>query len=684
MENGVADDHQFSDEEGYVENVPDAELVPDVLEQRPTENDTTDNIIIIDGVPIVGQDRVDKLRTFLLKKILDKLGKLVEHYIPTDEDGQTCGYMFLQFETAKMAEEAVAVLNGYKMDKQHTFIVNKFSDLEKYKEVSDTWEKPTPRPYKDHGDLTAWLQNSDCLDQFAVLYEDGEKAAVFLNTAGEPMVLQEKQRWTETTVRWSPQGTFMATFHEKGVAIWGGEKFEQINRYPHQNVSCIDFSPCERYLVTYSIPRNRYMEPVDAIRIWNVRTGEMKRAFPGGDSSVKTWPYFKWSCGDEYFAVTKGESIYIYEMPSCQLLDKKSVRIEGLKGFEWSPSQPMIAYWLAEREQIPARVGLMQIPEKVDVRSKNLFNVAEARIYFQKQGYYLCMKVNRYSRKKQDKDGEVQYSGITHNLELFHLKKKEIPNDTVEIKNPIRAFAWDPCSSKFIVIAGEIRHSIFIYSAKSPGAPLKTIEAKTHLNAIFWAPSGVYCLIAGLRLQPGQMAGPLMFLDTNELSVIHNQEHTGLTDVEWDPTGRYVTTCVSSINGKGDFGYMMWNFQGQLRVRRPMDRFVSLSWRPRPPSLLTDFQKREIKRNIKKYTARFEERDRQSQSKTSKEILERRRALKDDFSDWKDERFRDYDDFIDERDDLRDMENEALADADMDEETIEFLVREDNEIVKQE
>lgn len=54
------------------------------------------------------------------------------------------------------------------------------------------------------------------------------------------------QRWTETYVRWSPKGTYLATFHPRGIALWGGENFKQIQRFSHQGVSLIDFSPCER------------------------------------------------------------------------------------------------------------------------------------------------------------------------------------------------------------------------------------------------------------------------------------------------------------------------------------------------------------------------------------------------------------------------------------------------------
>ena len=54
------------------------------------------------------------------------------------------------------------------------------------------------------------------------------------------------QRWTEPYVRWSPKGTYLATFHQRGIALWGGDKFKQIQRFSHQGVQLIDFSPWER------------------------------------------------------------------------------------------------------------------------------------------------------------------------------------------------------------------------------------------------------------------------------------------------------------------------------------------------------------------------------------------------------------------------------------------------------
>ena len=43
-----------------------------------------------------------------------------------------CRYIFLEYRNPRDAQEAVATANGYKLDKQHTFIVNLFSDFDKY------------------------------------------------------------------------------------------------------------------------------------------------------------------------------------------------------------------------------------------------------------------------------------------------------------------------------------------------------------------------------------------------------------------------------------------------------------------------------------------------------------------------------------------------------------------------
>ena len=108
------------------------------------------------------------------------------------------------------------------------------------------------------------------------------------------------QRWTETLVRWSPLGTYLATFHAKGIALWGGEKFQQIVRFSHPGVQFIDFSPCEKYLVTFSpLADSRATDEPQAIIIWDVLSG----------------------------AKMGVDVLSVYETPSFGLLDKKSIKV---------------------------------------------------------------------------------------------------------------------------------------------------------------------------------------------------------------------------------------------------------------------------------------------------------------------------------------------------------------------
>jgi len=42
---------------------------------------------------------------------------------------------------------------------------------------------------------------------------------------------------------------------------------------------------------------------------------------------------------------------------------------------------------------VPARVTLMEMPSRNEVRVKNLFSVADCKMHWQKSGDYLCVKV---------------------------------------------------------------------------------------------------------------------------------------------------------------------------------------------------------------------------------------------------------------------------------------------------
>lgn len=99
----------------------------------------------------------------------------------------------------------------------------------------------------------------------------------------------KNEAWTKQYVQWSNKGSYLATFHDQGIMLWGGDNFENAGRFGHRRVRAIDFSPCETYLVTFSD------EERGKVIVWDILLGKKKREFVGKSK-------FKWSFDDKYFA----------------------------------------------------------------------------------------------------------------------------------------------------------------------------------------------------------------------------------------------------------------------------------------------------------------------------------------------------------------------------------------------
>ncbi|XP_057666808.1 eukaryotic translation initiation factor 3 subunit B [Diorhabda carinulata] len=667
----------FSDPEGYEDDISDEELLGDILKEKPKETDGVESVIVVDGVPQVGPNRIDKLKS-VINKIFVKFGPIINEFYPVNSEGHTKGYIFIEYSSPNHAAEAVKHTNNFKLDKQHTFQVNIFTDFNKYEQIPNKWEPPEPQPYQGQADLHFYLLEPDAYDQFAVVTAQGQSVQIWQNTQPDPTIVEARNNWGQTYIKWSPVGTFLATFHKLGIALWAGPSFSQYKKFSHANVQFIDFSPCEKYIVTYSPQGDPHYPEQKRIIIWDIRTGIEKRSFnPEGPTA---WPIFRWSHDDKYFARIgqNNDALQVYETPSFGLLDKKSIKINGIRDFNWSPTDNVVAYWVAEDKDVPASVTLLELPNRNEIRKKNLFNVADCKIHWQKSGDYLCVKVDRYSKVRKEKN-EMKYSGMYCNFEIFHMKEKQIPVDSVECKEPIQAFAWEPVGSKFAMIHGESPNiNVSFYEVRVGQAPilLKKFE-KRACNHLFWSPSGQFIVLAGLGSNGG---GSLEFVDTHEFLVMNTTDHYQMSDVEWDPTGRYVVTGVSFWKTKVDTGYWIWSFQGKILKRVNLEKFAQILWRPRPPSLLSEEKQKEIKKNLKKYYPQFESKDRMRQSKASKELIEKRAALMEKFQSYREERIQEYLEHKARRLQLRNNIDTDELDADtenVEEEVVEFFIKEE-------
>ena len=69
---GKTQEPDFNDPEGFVDNVDDDVLMEDLIRQKPKESDGMDSVIVVDGIPSVSSERLDKLKG-VVRKIYGKV-----------------------------------------------------------------------------------------------------------------------------------------------------------------------------------------------------------------------------------------------------------------------------------------------------------------------------------------------------------------------------------------------------------------------------------------------------------------------------------------------------------------------------------------------------------------------------------------------------------------------------------
>jgi translation initiation factor 3 subunit B len=515
----------------------------------------------------------------------------------------------------------------------------------------------------------------------------GDNVGVFWNNKKDPPEpIVDRKHWTQLFVSWSPQGTYLASIHQQGVQLWGGPSFKRIKQFPHPFVSLMEYSPGEKYLTTWSnqpivVEEGKGPLTIDEegkhIVIWDIDTGKPLRSFvahdlptpPGADAAAipakakVQWPAFKWSADEKYVARIKpGESISIYEAPRMNLLDKTSIKIEGVVDFEWAPAitqregvktyEALLCYWTPELGSKPASVALMSVPNKEIVRTRNLFNVTDAKLHWQSDAKFMCVKVDRHSKSKKS---------LATNLEIFRIKEKGVPVEVVDsLKDTVINFAWEPKGDRFVIItAGEAvaGSNVLPKTAVAFFAPEKVKGAgtgafkhvrtfdKKNSNGIYWSPKGRFVVIATVSVQQfsdldfydldyeGNKPESEAAFDAN-LMLMNSEDHYGMTDVEWDPTGRYVCTSASVWTHQMENGYRIWSFFGQLLTEAPTEKFKQLLWRPRPPTVLSKEEQRQVRRNLREYSKEFEELDREMEEGANAAVIEARRRLYMEWYSW--------------------------------------------------
>lgn len=643
--------------------------------------------VVITNMPKVDEVKKPKLTSMMQNKILGPIGEVLKLEIPM-KDGLSLGFALVEWATKESAAQAVEKVNNHRLDASHTFRCFAYSDLTKLESLPETFEAPPLPPFNAPPDLGWWLSDPATRDQFLTRHAAAgrEETQVAWAELGRPPAAhyggeREKAQglacWCDREARWSPKGSYLITFHLRGVALWGGPGVDKLRRIAHDGVNKMTFSPCERFLLTCNF-RGHPRDGDSTVKFWDVRdTRQELRAFKLGFSAkaaenaeVRFVPnLFKWSADGNFVAhltyspeldrekradrrpsnMPPANCIKIYAVPSMQLLDKKSLATAGVMDFAWSPTDNTLAYWCAEEGNTPARVCLLAIPTRKDLRQKNLFNLSDCQLTWAPNGDFLSAKVVRHTKSKKT---------LMYNIELFRAREAGVPVETLDVAAPVLSIAWEPGVGRTrfgLVTSDGGKPSVSFYDmgkppdAASSAALQKVAKAKgsglgvtaaaekkpecTHLKTLtnrtvsnlLWSPAGGHCVLAGLQ-GVADYSGSFEFYDVEALPARGVEtEHHRANAVEWDPSGRMLMTAVTQpregqvYKFQIDNGYKLWTFQGENFVAKPHEKFYSFAWRPRPPSLLDQAATKAVIKNLRKFERKFERADK---------LIKRKRELK--------------------------------------------------------
>lgn len=234
-------------------------------------------------------------------------------------------------------------------------------------------------------------------------------------------------------------------------------------------------------------------------------------------------------------------------------------------------------------------------------------------MHWQSEGDYLCLLVTKLSKTKK--------KGAT-NLEIFRIREKNIPVEIVEVRDTVKGFYWETKGSRFAVLttddAGHHPRLLMYALKRDKCEEVCCFDLPSNsFNNFFWAPEGQYFVCAAIG------HGDLLFgglMPDGKLEILHKDEHFMLTQVSWDPSSRYVITAVTQpmhneIAGfkySMEAGYAIWTFQGRLLFRQQKEKLWQVAWRPHPPSLLPRKEQAEIRKDIKKWSKKYDALDDQA------------------------------------------------------------------------
>lgn len=81
-------------------------------------------------------------------------------------------------------------------------------------------------------------------------------------------------------------------------------------------------------------------------------------------------------------------------------------------------------------------------------------------------------------------------------------------------------------------------------------------------------------------------------------------------------------------------GWNMHSFSGNTLTENPTDKFKQFSWRPRPATLLSKEEQKQVRKNLREYSKEFDEEDKYAVDIANTAVVETRKRVLNEWLAW--------------------------------------------------
>jgi translation initiation factor 3 subunit B len=636
------------------------------------------NVIVITNLPVgVPPEKQAKLESFLSKVISsDPSSDIIDIHIPLDsEKSTTLGVAIVTLSDEAKVPPTLERVDGFEVSRGQALKAFPFEVAESILEdalISKDEEAAAEQDILIINRTTQrnWLVEEPRMEQLVTRFDDETEISWVDPLDPNPKLYyggdREKvsgKKWCDLNVEFSPNGSYLITYHGPGVAIWSGKHFGNKTRFEHQHVAGAIFSPDEEFVLTW----RHALSPEDreVVKVWRVLNGELLRSF-GHTKGVLTTEFnesgFLWSPSSKYICRVVHGAIFVYETASMKLMtDLRSgqpaaLRYQNVKVVSWCPVEDTLAIWTPEGSNEPASLIVVDPSSRQEICAKKLFSTGDspAEIFWHPDGDYIALKASRLLTRSK-KTGKTVF-------DIIRLREKLCPSETIETFGSVLvSAAWEPVTNgRLAVVVGEEKKvapsstnptgTTMEYKAKFyTVSPNKAIEepGKEHVlpllnasyNTVSWSPNGQHFVLmqgptpskAGTvevsafaptrkAAMTGNMNGEMIFYSctASGLELLRKDEHVNCNKIEWDPSGRFLITAVvlnvaeknaPSYKMEQYSGYSLWTFQGRNLKKMDGVRMWNVQWRPHVAGLLSQKEKKALMKQMREKSQLFDEQD---------------------------------------------------------------------------